>query len=160
RKAPGYKGDLARPFAHIAFNPTVPLGLLGGKAALDNAVETEERRFIESFTAQVMSKMPALFRHYAIEDGNYPALATRLAVAHVPGCSMAAAPAGAPRLWTDFDVALLRLHIEVTKQEKTGRSFAEAARIVARGKLWSKRLRRPGTSSGETLRRRALRADP
>jgi|SRR5450755_3069200 hypothetical protein len=107
---------------------------------------------------ELTKKLPALFKYYNLKQGDFRSLAFALAMQHVPGFAIAKAPPGAKLRWTPFETALLRFEIEAVQRAASKRSFAHAARLVAKRGHWNARLRK-GNNPGETLRRRALMAD-
>jgi hypothetical protein len=107
----------------------------------------------------MMKKVPALCRHYSVEPGDYFSLALALAVAHVPGFSMAKAPPGAKTKWSHFDTALLRFHLDALKERHPTWSDDKAAASIAKEGVWAVKLRKTGTNPATTLRRRAHMAD-
>jgi hypothetical protein len=107
----------------------------------------------------MLDKLPLLYKHFDIQEGNEFLLLLALAIRHVPGFSIAKDRPGAKQAWTPWDVALLRFEIKAESESPPGRSYAEAARRIARRGHW-KPLLRKGRDPGETLRRRSYTADP
>lgn len=161
RSKPKYSGVLATPIRHIPRKPSVTLAEMAewDKAKLASSLLADERRVAAEYANEAMKKLPALYLHYGIADGDSDRLVIALALDHVPGFAMAKAPPGARAKWNPWNVAALRLHIELTQQEKPKRTFAKAAALVAESKIWAPLLRRRGINAGETLRRRALTAN-
>ena len=152
----GYKGTLAKPIPYIAPpSEKMTLGMvLRGGTPEDHARAIEERwnNYHTEVARRMTAKLPALFRHHGVPEGDFLALALRMAAEHVPGFRMAKAPVSARKRWNDFDTALLRLHVDEVRANNARLSNAGAAGVVARTGLW-------GRASAETLKRRAARAD-
>lgn len=116
------------------------------------------RTWHEQYADAIAKRWTALFAHYRVKHGDFGLLAQYLAMAHVPGFRMEAAPVGARKLWNDWEVALLRLHIEEVNARNQHLSFAQAAEHVANSHIWDIQTRDKAT--GGNLRRRAAAADP
>jgi hypothetical protein len=151
KKKQAYKGVLAVPM-QFGVSPFPP----SGRRYEASRAYVQERN--DAYEMALSQRVCALFVHYGIQDGDYPALAMALAQQHVPGFAIAKGSSGAKTKWDAFETALLRVHIDVIQTERNKR-FAEAARIAARSERWASKVRKDSTNLGETLRRRAETAD-
>ncbi|HQU48368.1 MAG TPA: hypothetical protein PLM09_04425 [Casimicrobiaceae bacterium] len=152
-----YTGALARPIPYVPREgKMLARALLASAGASDEIVGRlrAESEQADTARAQVIAeKVLLLFDHFGIAVGDWVGLVLALARAHVPGFHEEQVPRGRRAVWSARDAALLRRRIEEVKAERRGRSFAQAAEIVAKTGEW-------GRVSGATLQRRARQTYP
>src|SRR5262249_15050336 len=125
-----YRGDLARPIRPVTAEDSIKLMLVAGQNGIAQS-------FAELKANRLNVKVPLLFRHYGIKEGDWRALALALAVRHVPGFAQAKNRSGPKRLWTPYERALLRLEIDTVRDERRC-SFDDAVAVVLGRGHWKR----------------------
>jgi hypothetical protein len=123
--------DLARPIPYIP-PPGVSLAALASGQSRDAIYPESNDKRRKTYQAAIARKMASVFEYFNIAEGDYHVLAIALAIEFVPGFKMAKAPVGARRKWFPLGTALLRVHIDLKREQAPHISFLDAARRVAK----------------------------
>ncbi|EKS9889518.1 hypothetical protein BTK96_006580 [Burkholderia pyrrocinia] len=137
-----FKGSLGKP---IFVKPP----------SLFEFVDSEEaarRKYSESISVARTEKLPLLFKHYGVQQGDFVALAMSMAVDLIPGFQVETEVkrAGPKTKWDDVARGYLAVELERQRQRNPRQSIKAAAGHLAKREPWKSYV--SGADPAERLR--------